>query len=104
VAVAQAGTGGNEEQSSNSETSGKVMTPKQQHDGLQKICMGWLSWLRDGLRAGEKNGENKSLLGKCRQAETEIGEKKTAAWAAGEESNTRMSFAGTEPRNQTAAR
>jgi hypothetical protein len=54
VAVAQAGTGGNEEQSSNSETSGKVMTPKQQHDGLQKICMGWLSWLRDGLRAGEK--------------------------------------------------
>jgi hypothetical protein len=30
--------------------SGKVTTPKQQHDGLQKICTGWLSWLRDGRR------------------------------------------------------
>jgi hypothetical protein len=57
------------------------------------------------LKSMKKNGKNKSLLSKCRQAETEIGEeKKTAGWAAGEESNTRMSFAGTEPRNQTAAR
>jgi hypothetical protein len=28
---------------SNREMSGKVMTPKQQHDGLQKIYTGWLS-------------------------------------------------------------
>jgi hypothetical protein len=38
---------------SNREMSGKVMTPKQQHDGLQNLH-GMVVLLRDGLRAGEK--------------------------------------------------